>query len=151
MRMEKKNRWGDNAIMRSRISERAFLGLGVLANRAFGKPFGGEVSCGHWQCPGGPRWCYISLRIAFVSKLQILLPLNLNLFDAHAAAKIAKGLIYVQCGLRRCSPVANLLPLRFNPRFIYLHRWYWAYLLPELDCSVWEWDVFSVFSGQIQW
>jgi hypothetical protein len=34
----------ENAIMRSRISERACLGLGVLANRAFGKPFG-EGKC----------------------------------------------------------------------------------------------------------
>jgi hypothetical protein len=36
----------ENAIMKSINFERA-LGLGVLANRAFGKPVGEEVSCGH--------------------------------------------------------------------------------------------------------
>jgi hypothetical protein len=43
----------DNAIMRSRISDRAFLGLGILANRTFEKPFGeGGVM---WSLTE-PRW-----------------------------------------------------------------------------------------------
>lgn len=75
----------------SGIFARAFLGLGVMANIGLGKAFGEGSVMWSLTVPRWPQRYYISLSIEFASKLQVLLPLDLNLFEAHAAAKLQKG------------------------------------------------------------